>query len=475
MRMPRLNLLSNGAVFALIVAFALIVRVIYLVWVPSVPVLRYFNFDEADYELLAQNLARGEGLCYKPGEPTLFRAPLYPLFIAGVYTLVGRRSHTAVRFAQALLSATTAGLLFLLGTLVFGRAAGVWAGILMACYPTMLYYVPKLLSETLFIFLLAASLLSLVLAIRRGKVWLWIVTGFLFGLTFLCRLVLLPFLLLLLWPMALYLARRGVLRRPLVGLTAFYLAFGLAICPWVIRNYNVSGHFVPTDSHLGWVFWHNTRVHFDFDADFARARRELASQRAARALTSERFFDAIQKHSHFALDAQQDAVWKAYRPARLPQTELEISQFFLRKAIEFYRAHKLRFVRDRTANFLNFWMPISSIEGRKGEYLFAYGVILVFAAIGLFYAIKGRRLLASLPLLAIVVNFWLTTTLVVYHSRLKMPADIATILFAGYSIDAIRREKGLKWLLWIAATAIGLNLVASLFLLRLKELVKTIF
>ena len=467
--------MSNSRVFFIIAFSALVIRAIVLFGTPDPPEFRYFNFDEADYELIAKNLYEGNGYCYIEGQPTAFRPPLYPLMIAGVYHVVGERSLSAVRWFQAFISAVTAGLIFSLGCLTFGRAAGLFAGVIFAVYPTMLCFVPQLLSETAFIFLLTGAVCLLVLAIKKGAAVTFALSGLVFGAAFLCRPVLLPFLLGLFLPMMLFLARRGVIQKPLVRGAVLLLSCAIVVSPWAIRNYVVFSELIPTDTHTGWVLWHNTKVHFDFDADLERAQRDIEAQAAAGALTSEGFFDAIQKHSLFGAEAQLDGIRKAYNPATMPQTETEISAFFTEKSLEFFREHKLGLVRDRIANFINFWMPFSSIEGRKGEYLYAYGVMAVFAAIGLLIAVKRRRLLDLLPLLLIVANFWLTTTLVVYHSRLKMPADIVTIVLAGYSMDEIRREKGLKWLVCIAAGAIGLNLIAALFLPPLKQLVKAVF
>ncbi len=467
--------MSNSRAFLLIVLLALATRAIFLLCSAEPPELRYFNFDEADYELIGKNLYEGNGYCYVKGQPSAFRPPLYSMMIAGVYQVVGKRSHRAVRWLQAFISAITAGLIFSLGYLTLGRSAGVWAGAIFAVYPTMLYYVPKLMTETLFIALLSASLCLLVLAIKRGATKFFALAGLGFGIAFLCRMVLLPFLVLFFIPMMIILCRRNVSTKIGPRIVVFYLLFVAVVAPWVIRNYVVFGEFIPTDTHLGWVLWHNTKVHFEFDADLLRARRDIEAQAEAGALTSEAFFDAIQKHSLFGAQAQQDGIRKAYNPAQMPQTETEISEFFTERSFEFFRENKLVLVRDRIANFVNFWMPISSIEGRKGEYLYAYGVIAIFAALGLYFAIKKKRLVATLPLLAIAANFWFATTIILYHSRLKMPADIATIVFAGFAIDTISRDKGKARLALLVVGAVAANLLLGLFLLPLKELVKTVF
>ena len=112
---------------------------------------------------------------------------------------------------------------------------------------------------------------------------------------------------------------------------------------------------------------------------------------------------------------------KAYDPAVMPQTETEISEFFTEKSLVFFRENKLAFLRDRVA------------------------------------------------------NFWLATTLFIHHSRLKMPADLVTLLIAGLAIDTISRQKGKVRLALIAAAAIAANLLLGLFLVPLKELVKAVF
>ena len=467
--------LSNSKAFLAFVLFALIIRAGFLLCSPDPPDFRYFNFDEADYELIGKNLYEGNGYCYVKGQPSAFRPPLYPLMVAGIYHINGGRSHSAVKWVQAFISALCAGLIFSLGALLFGRDAGLWSGVLFAVYPTMIYYAPKLMTETLFITLLAAALLLLCLAIRRGPIAYFASAGVLFGLAFLCRTVLLPFLLLFFIPTMIVLSRRGVIAKIAPRIAVFYLLFLAVVSPWVIRNYVVFSEFIPTDTHLGWVLWHNTRVHFDFDADFEKSEREIDEAQAAGTLTSESLFDAIQRHAHFGVQAQQDGIRKSYSPAEMPQTEMEISEFFTEKSLVFFRENKLAFLRDRVANFVNFWMPISSIEGRKGEYFYAYGVIAIFAALGLWLAIKNRLLVASLPLLVIVANFWLATTLFIYHSRLKMPADLTTIVLAGLAIDTISRERGKARLALIALAAVAANLLLGLFLVPLKELVKAVF
>ena len=82
--------------------------------------------DAGDYRRLAENLLAGRGFTLSaapPYEPSARRAPVYPVFLAAVYTVAGR-SDKAVLGAQALLWGL--GCLGLAG--LVGRAGSPTAG-----------------------------------------------------------------------------------------------------------------------------------------------------------------------------------------------------------------------------------------------------------------------------------------------------------------------------------------------------------
>jgi tetratricopeptide (TPR) repeat protein len=92
-------------------------------------------------------------------EGVLFRAPLYPYFLALVYRLTGG-SYLAPRVVQSLLGALTALLSARLALRVTGsRAAAIAAGTGVALHGMLVYLDGELLAESLFIPLFIASLL----------------------------------------------------------------------------------------------------------------------------------------------------------------------------------------------------------------------------------------------------------------------------------------------------------------------------
>ena len=122
------------------------------------------------YASIAENLTRGNGFVAEPGgEPILHRAPLYPLFLAGVYTIFGATNSFAVLCTQALLDAGSGLLLWWIGVRLFGATIGVIAALLYALYPLSAYYTLRLTTESLFTLVLLTVIVVLIRAMSSGK------------------------------------------------------------------------------------------------------------------------------------------------------------------------------------------------------------------------------------------------------------------------------------------------------------------
>ncbi|MFM8322100.1 MAG: hypothetical protein ACKOC5_14405, partial [Chloroflexota bacterium] len=92
----------------------------------------------------------------------LHKAPLYPVFVALVCWTAGGCSLAALQFAQCLLAALACAVLYLL----FRRTlrppqAALPAALACAVYPMLLWYVPRLWTETFLTLMLAVFSLAL--------------------------------------------------------------------------------------------------------------------------------------------------------------------------------------------------------------------------------------------------------------------------------------------------------------------------
>ena len=186
---------------------------------------------------------------YDPrGVLTSFRAPAYPTFLAGVYSVSGLEWRLfAARLAQAALGATLAPLSYLLARRLFPKPeeAARFAGYAMALYPLLILYPLALATENLFIPLVAAGTLALLHAAdgSRGKYYL--IAGVLLGLATLTRSVILPFVgLAALWLWFAARQRRGAL--------IFLLAVLAFVIPWSVRNSLLHGRPTFVENSLGY-------------------------------------------------------------------------------------------------------------------------------------------------------------------------------------------------------------------------------
>ncbi len=132
---------------------------------------RIYEPDSTGYVALATSLVNGDAFAQQ-GEPELYRTPGYPVFLMlGVELGKHRTGDDPANFAvfsQGVIGAATVGLAFHLalalnlGVVVARRAA--W---LLAVEPLSILYANKVLTETVFTFLMTASVLLLVQYGRR--------------------------------------------------------------------------------------------------------------------------------------------------------------------------------------------------------------------------------------------------------------------------------------------------------------------
>ncbi len=230
--------------------------------------------DMFQYDMLARSLVSGNGyrwyaqpdlaqlepyvhfdlssVNYDPvrGVPTSFRAPLYPAFLALIYTASGTgfSRFFAARLAQAiLLGAPLAPLTYFAARRLLAgneRAArlAAWA---VAVYPMLLIFPLGLGTENLFFLLVLASFLVLLISAERPTPLNFLLSGFLLGLAALTRSVILPCAgLAVLWAWFALKQKRGAL--------LMAVALAVTIAPWIVRNSLLYGRLTGIETSLGY-------------------------------------------------------------------------------------------------------------------------------------------------------------------------------------------------------------------------------
>jgi 4-amino-4-deoxy-L-arabinose transferase-like glycosyltransferase len=209
--------------------------------------------DATEYVAAARRLAGGLGFTAPDGQLYVHRHPPgYVAFVAAIFYAGG--GLTAVRMAQAVFAALTLGVAYAAARDEFGSRTATAALLAGVFYLPAAYYGTKVLTETLFAFMLVLGVYLVARGARGGPRYRWLAAaGIVFGAAALVRSVALPVALAL----ALYLAlgRDGSRRVRLWGAAAFACGLLAALAPWSGYVYAKTGRVVATDTNAAAVLY----------------------------------------------------------------------------------------------------------------------------------------------------------------------------------------------------------------------------
>jgi hypothetical protein len=205
---------------------------------------RHISISSMDeYETIAINLVdhgRYDGLKDKPG-PTAAREPAFPLFIAGIYEVVGKHP-AAILLAHCLLNLLTCLLMAAMARDLFGPIAGDIVLAMGVFYPYFIFYTGYFYRETLLCFVLSCFFYATTRLVRDPRPGSAGAAGLCAGL---CAVTLSTFfgvcLALCLWALAWFWRRSN----GLVLAAAFFSAMAVLPALWVGRNLAVFHRLIP--------------------------------------------------------------------------------------------------------------------------------------------------------------------------------------------------------------------------------------
>jgi len=360
------------------------------------------NPTEEYYDDIARNLVSGHGYTEDPAAgPNLWRAPLYPLFVAGLYSLFGF-SDVPVFLAQGVFDALTCVLVYLIARRIFSEPVAVVSAVGTALYPFFSYYAVRVFSESMFTLLLALVVWFLVRAYRSLTATDFMLLGLSQGLALLCKASLELFPLVIL--AGLLLLRKGSTRTLGLNFSVMLVVTGLTIVPWSVRNYQVTGRIIPVSIGGGHNFWlsnHLPTGGLDDDQLDPAGRQRLA-------------------HAITGIIGDGTRVMTPENDRR-----------FLRTALAEMLQSPAAFLALQAEKFFRFWFSAFNPANKRFErFILAVQVpVLLLAGLGIIGSLKAYRV--TLPLLLVIAYFVAVNTLVpVTTLRYAIPIMPYVIMFA---------------------------------------------
>ena len=123
-------------------------------FVLRIPATEFFYPDGYDYSRVAIGIAQGQGFYPPEMKPmNLYRAPLYPYLLAGVYKIAGIENLSAVRVLQCFFAVLTGLLIFGICRLWNLTAAGWIALAIFTFHPFFIYHCAGISPESIYLLL----------------------------------------------------------------------------------------------------------------------------------------------------------------------------------------------------------------------------------------------------------------------------------------------------------------------------------
>jgi 4-amino-4-deoxy-L-arabinose transferase-like glycosyltransferase len=374
---------------------------------PSVSKTYEAVLDPDRYGLLGQNILAGNGLVFKPEDgPTVFRGPLYPAFIALSLFLTDGLYPGGVWLGQSLLHGLTALLVFLMALKLWHRRVAVTAALLYALYPAVLWQVPRMWNETLLAFLAAGLVyLGLVYIKKPSRLTAAGIGGVLALLT-LTKAIFLPFL--ILFPLVLILDRpsRVIKDALLIVLTA-----AIFISPWTVRNWHLSGRFIPVHVGMGGNLKRGNLMAREF------FRHPLSYQ------------DLFQR-----TNPEMDRIKRSVSGAQ-HEREIGVDRLMQASATQDIRRDPSLIVKKAIAAGAMFWFMGDTPTKTLVLVILRLPIILLFALAAFEGLRAGRKEIR--PAVFLVVFFWILNMPFAPSARLSVPLLPILILVASTEISRL--------------------------------------
>jgi 4-amino-4-deoxy-L-arabinose transferase-like glycosyltransferase len=379
------------------------------------------NADPYYFGAIGKSIAEGHGFA---GYGSLLhrRVPLYPIVIGGVYFLFG--AHPQLIFVlHSLYLAGVSVLAFDIGRRVFNRRTGIIAGILCACHPMLLRYIPSLHLEIQLAFLVTLLLWLMVIFWERPTWQGGALVGVVAGAGSLTKAVVLFYP--VLFVIGIVLACRSARRRgearatPWKALIAVFLALGLTIAPWAIRNYRVSGHFVPLTTGTSDAF---LRGFIFTEKDYITLQRPPYTD-------AENASNAYFK----SLASATGTVWE--------RDDYETDQILNKEAKRRLLHEPGAVVRKTVLGLGTFWYELTSLPNSALALVLAAGAWCL-ALVGWRRARRERR--PSWLLFLPVLYFNISLALLLALGRYSVPILPALLVMAAFGVDTLLDRRTLR-------------------------------
>ncbi|GEM_PF-319436 len=358
--------------------------------------------DEFEYESLGKVLSdtgrfvsdkiQRQAQGGKPGEPTAYRLPVLPVFLAVHYKIFGF-NNTPPRITMAFLSALSCFVIALLGWNLGFPKQGLIAAGLWAVWPADIlsdFVLGRLYPETLGTLFFISSFTFLAAYLKNQRNVFLVGSSVFMGLAALSRgyvVLTIPLIVLFI----LYVTKERRWKAAFV----FCLFAGLIIGSWVTRNWIMMGKPVfATQTDTFWI------------GNNPWSRGSLDGEIWGK-----------------GIEAKQFKYLEAIHPDILEMSEIERSDMFLKESVIYVKAHPMHFIKLLPRKAAIFFGPFQTWSFGFYKYHYAFSIMLILALLALLKLKdteqRNKIILLLIPIMGVFIVILLTYALDRYRFTIE--------------------------------------------------------
>jgi 4-amino-4-deoxy-L-arabinose transferase-like glycosyltransferase len=399
---PKVERLAYKHLLAFVLFVAVLVRIPMAFYMGDQVTVLPGIHDQISYDALARSLLAGQGYRFTEhwypftpaNTPTAHWSFLYPLYLAGIYRLIGYHPLGARLFQGIVGGALMCLFIYLIGRRIVSERVALLGAGLAAVYGYFIYYSVALMTETFFIVMVLLCLLVSLQLKDEPSLARWILLGLSLGVATLIRQTILLFApVLFVW---LFWELKGRIRLWHVVVSLGMIV--LLITPWTMRNYHVYRQFLPLNSNAGYALY-------------------------------------ASNHPHLGTDWRNENIVVPVPEELAGQNEAAINHALLRKGIGFVLEDPGRYlwlILDKALEYFQFWPSSQSSSISNLVRVLSFGLYMPFMLLGLLLSLSHWRNYIPLYLFATVHT---GIHLISWPSiRYRLPVDAVLMLFAGLAV-----------------------------------------
>lgn len=359
----------------------------------------FYFIDTTDYDKAATALVK-EGTFGDSYE----RPPIYPLFLASVYS-ISNQNFLLARLIQCFLGSLICLLIFIIAHNVYGFQVAFIAGFLASIYPIFIFISGLLYPATLVTLWLLLTVLFLLRTLESGSVFSSSIAGLFMGLAILTKPI--AIFLLILLALCLLIKNYATAKNKTLIIVLFISCSCMVVSIWITRNYIVHKEisFIESNSR------YNAMLN---DLDSVQDQKPTSVGTKIKRMVLDQGHQVL---LHFLSELPK--FWELY-PQRMKTSDSSKRQDY--------------------KNLDNRFQSDSPYIGKFAKYVsvISFTPILLFGTFGFLISIrKGQKILL---LVSPILSFWFAYSLYFAKTRYRIPIEPFMFIFAAYELTGIVRR-----------------------------------